>query len=63
MAIRIVDDQKPLVVHKPVVVHSLVVNKPRSGDRHKDTEARKAYRGPLPAALRSGPNAAALAQV
>jgi hypothetical protein len=42
MAIRIVD--KPLVVHAaPLVVHKVVHN-PRSGDRHKDTAERRAYR-------------------
>jgi hypothetical protein len=38
-----VDKRPAQVVNKPLVVNKLVVNKPRSADRHKDPEARKLY--------------------
>jgi hypothetical protein len=47
MAIRVVDIEAPQAVVVHAVVHApkpMVVHKARSGDRHKDTEARRAYR-------------------
>jgi hypothetical protein len=47
MAIRVVDIKPPKAVVVHAVVHApkpVVVHKARSGDRHKDTEGRRAYR-------------------